>query len=159
MCHVVSFVDQTSWHVTWLYEKTVDAVLWMMLFVALIRGWNAMKFSGWWRPHDAKALNHTEKENPTTVFNMLERVLQNGSTCVSVRENMCVSHCFHYFLQCVNFTSLRLAWLLGHLLFFGHVQRPDCLAWPLTHRALTLMTSAVVWHFIWLTTPTILLRA
>ena len=51
-----------------------DVVLRMRLFVVLIRGWNAMKFSGWRRPNDVKALNQTEKENPTTVLNMLEQV-------------------------------------------------------------------------------------
>lgn len=43
-----------------------------------------MKIGGWRRPNDAKALNQTEKENPTTVFNALEHVLHNGSHCVCV---------------------------------------------------------------------------
>lgn len=52
-----------------------------------------MKIGGWRRPNDAKALNHTEKENPTTVFNMLDRVLHNGSKCVF--KKICVSYCLH----------------------------------------------------------------
>lgn len=68
-----------------------DVVLQIRLFVVLIRGWNAMKFSGWRRPNDAKALNQTEKENPTTVFNILEHVLHSGSKFVSVREYGCLT--------------------------------------------------------------------
>lgn len=45
-----------------------------------------MKFSWWRRPNDAKALNQTEKENPTTVFNVLEHALHNGSKFVCMRE-------------------------------------------------------------------------
>lgn len=53
-------------------------VLRMRLFVVLIRAWNAMKFGGWRRPNDANALNQPEKENPTTLFNMLQHVLHSG---------------------------------------------------------------------------------
>lgn len=64
----------------------MGVVLRIMLFAVLIRGWNAIKSSGWRQPNDAKALNQTVKENPTTVINMLERVLHNVSKFVCVRE-------------------------------------------------------------------------
>lgn len=57
----------------------------LCFFVALIKGWNEMKSSGWRRPNDAKALNQTEKGNPTTVFKMLKHVLHNGSKFVCER--------------------------------------------------------------------------
>lgn len=90
-----------------------SVVLWMKLFVVQIREWNAMKFSGWRQPNDAKALNHTEKKNPTTVFNMLLCVLHNGSKCVCQR----ICGFLTVYMPYLNFASFSLAWLLRHLLW------------------------------------------
>lgn len=63
-----------------------------------------MKISGWRRPNDAKALNHTERENPTTVFNLLDCALHNGSKCVS--KKMCL-----LLFTCTSCSGCSARWL------------------------------------------------